>query len=192
MVVSAARDPREFATQLLRPMPRPASAAARLGTRFHSWVERHYGLAQLTERLIEDEELIADDEKLAQLCQSFLASPWAQKVPLAVEVPINFDLDGLEVRGQIDAVFAAEDPEHDVLLVDWKTSEHGADPMQLALYRHAWSTATGVDPARVDACFVRIGSGRVERPRRLLSTEELIVGLREGLAAVGQGTTLTT
>ena len=36
-------DPAEFAQDLARPMPRQPSGAARFGTRFHAWVEAHFG-----------------------------------------------------------------------------------------------------------------------------------------------------
>ncbi len=35
--------PAQFARELARPMPRQPSGAARFGTRFHAWVEAHFG-----------------------------------------------------------------------------------------------------------------------------------------------------
>ena len=185
MLVAAARDPQAFARQLLRPRPRPVSEAAVLGTRFHAWVERHYGLGQLTDRLVDlDDEGVESDERLAALQEGFLASPWAHRTPLAVEVPFTLVLGGQVVRGQIDAAFPADDGVHEHLLVDWKTSERPADDLQLAVYREAWALAKGIDPQKVDAIFVHVASGTVQRPARLATRAELEEALSSGLGAV--------
>ncbi len=42
-MLGLAEDESQFARQLARPMPRRPSPAARFGTRFHAWVEAHYG-----------------------------------------------------------------------------------------------------------------------------------------------------
>ena len=188
MLVAAARDPEDFARQLVRPMPRPVSEAAVLGTRFHAWVERHYGLHQLTDSLVDVEEVepITSDERFERLKESFLASEWADQVPIAVETPFTLVLGGRVIRGQIDAAFSAPGPDHDVLLVDWKTSERPADDVQLAIYREAWARAHGVDPGRVDAIFVHIASGQVQRPHRLATREELEDHLSRGLGAISE------
>lgn len=187
MVVSAAQDAGAFAEQLLRPMPRPASEAASLGTRFHAWVERHYGIEHLADPLLDlDEVEEVSDERLAALQRAFLASPWAAMTPLAVEVPFTLVLDGRVVRGQIDAVFPASDGLHEHLLVDWKTSQRPADPVQLSIYREAWARARGVEPARVDAVFVHVASGAVQRPARLADRAELERVMARGLQALGR------
>ncbi|MGA4668620.1 UvrD-helicase domain-containing protein [Propionibacteriaceae bacterium Y1923] len=185
MLVRAGQDPTAFARQLVRPMPHPASRAAALGTRFHAWVQRHYGLAQLADPLVEDDDLVIEsDAQLVALQESFLSLPWAQRTPLEVEVPFALVLAGQVVRGQIDAVFEADDGVHDYLLVDWKTSERDADDLQLAIYRHSWALARGVDPAVVDAVFVHVSSGRVQRPRRLADRAELEQHLAAGMQAL--------
>ena len=46
-VLDLVADEQAFARSLARPMPRRPSTAARFGTRFHAWVEAHYGLPVL-------------------------------------------------------------------------------------------------------------------------------------------------
>lgn len=185
MLVMAGQDPSAFARQLVRPMPHPASRAAALGTRFHAWVQRHYGLQQLVDPLVDiEEEQIGSDAQFTQLQEAFLASEWAQRVPLAVEVPFALVLGDQVIRGQIDAAFPADDGIHDHLLVDWKTSERDADDMQLAIYRQAWAIAQGVPPEAVAAVFVHVRSGRVQHPRRLASWPELERQLATGMVAL--------
>ena len=61
-------------------------------------------------------------------------------------------LAGQVVRGRIDAVF--EEPDGSVLVVDWKTNRgHTADPVQLAVYRVAWSELNDVPLEKVRAGF---------------------------------------
>ncbi|MBO1030888.1 ATP-dependent helicase [Tessaracoccus sp. SD287] len=187
MLVMAGQNPSAFARQLVRPMPHPASRAAALGTRFHAWVQRHYGLAQLVDPLVEaGEEVIESDAQLAALQESFLASDWASRTPVAVEVPFALVLGSQVIRGQIDAAFDADDGVHQHLLVDWKTSERDADDLQLAIYRQAWALARGVDPVTVDAVFVHVRSGRVQRPAHLATREELEQRLVGGMKALDE------
>ncbi|XSS50723.1 UvrD-helicase domain-containing protein [Propionibacteriaceae bacterium G1746] len=194
MLVTAGNDPEAFARQLLRPMPHPASRAAALGTRFHAWVQRHYGMRQLTDPVLDDLvddglERVESDRELARLQESFLATPWADREPLAVEVPFALVLGDQVIRGQIDAAFPADDGVHEHLLVDWKTGERDADDLQLAIYRVAWALSRGIDPASVDAVFVHVKSGRVQRPRHLADHDELVARLGDGMAALDQART---
>ncbi|MGY4643255.1 UvrD-helicase domain-containing protein [Cellulomonas sp. URHB0016] len=107
-------DPGEFARFLRRPVPAEPSAQARRGTRFHAWVEGWFGAASLVDV---DALPGADDDSLAvdldeqALRDSFLATPWAHRTPLAVEVDIETSVDGYVLRSRIDAVF----PDPDVL-----------------------------------------------------------------------------
>jgi DNA helicase-2/ATP-dependent DNA helicase PcrA len=166
-------DPEAFARDLARPMPRPPSAAARFGTRFHAWVETRFGQQQL----IDPGELadradagIEDDADLTALTKAFEEGPFADRVPVAIEAPFSLVLgDGddprLVVRGRIDAVY---DDGEDFLVVDWKTSRsHTADPVQLAIYRVAWAELHGVPLERVRAAFVYVRTGEVVEPAEL-------------------------
>ena len=164
-------DPDGFARELARPVPRRPVAAARRGTRFHAWVE-----ALFEQRpLLDPDELPgaeddgrADDADLLALQEAFLASPYGSRRPYSVEAPFALPLAGRVVRGRIDAVYETgktsetgetRGPAWEV--VDWKTGEETADPLQLAIYRLAWAKLAGVEPAQVRAAFLYVRSGEV-------------------------------
>ncbi len=173
-------DPDGFARDLARPMPRPPSAAARFGTRFHAWVEARFG----QQLLLDPDELpgradtgVADEADLAELVKRFEAGPFADRVPYAVEAPFALVLDGQVVRGRIDAVYREGDG---YLLIDWKTNRApDADPLQLGIYRTAWAELHGVAPERVRAAFYYVRSGDLVEPADLpgrAELERLLVG----------------
>lgn len=181
-LMAATRDPQGYAEALVRPVPRPVSQAATLGTRFHEWVERRFGTATLVDP---DDwpatDLTESDLALHRLVRAFEQGPYATRQPLEVEVPFVLVLGESLLRGRIDAVYAAEPGSgFDYQVVDWKTANRASDPLQLAVYRLAWAQAQGVDPSRVDAVFYHVLSGEVERPAVLAGEEELA-----GLAAGG-------
>jgi DNA helicase II / ATP-dependent DNA helicase PcrA len=163
-VAALRHDPTGFAARLVRPMPQPPSPAARFGTRFHAWVESWYD-ATREDFLLDPDELdgradlgIEDDEELARLVDRFRSGPLAHRKGAVVESPFALVLGGQVVRGRIDAAFPEEDGGW--LLVDWKTSRrHDADPLQLAIYRVAWSELRRVplDQVRAGFCYVRDG-----------------------------------
>ena len=167
-----------FARDLARPMPRRPSAAARFGTRFHAWVEARFG--QLT--LLDTDEIsgrgdsdVADEAELIELIKHFEEGEFADRVPHAVEPAFAIVLAGQVVRGRIDAVYAENaGDEQGFLLVDWKTnSARSADPLQLAIYRLAWSELTGVPLDRVRAAFYYVRTGVLVEPDELPGRNEL-------------------
>jgi DNA helicase-2/ATP-dependent DNA helicase PcrA len=160
--------------RLLRPLPRPPAPAAHRGTRFHEWVESLFGQVPL----IDAEGLIPDDGEvdgdLDELRAAFLAGPYAELRPLAVEAPFQLVLGDRSVAGRIDAVYAVTDdggrdlgPSIRYEVVDWKTGRAPADPLQLALYRLAWAELHGVDLDEVAATFYYVSTGEVSRPADL-------------------------
>ena len=84
---------------------------------------------------------------------------------MEVETSVETVLDGIAVRGRIDAVFeeAGPDGEPCWVVVDWKTGDEPADPLQLAIYRLAWARLAGVDPSAVEGVFLHVGSGEEVR-----------------------------
>ena len=117
-------------------------------------------------------EMTESDLALQRLIRAFEQGPYAERQPLAVEVPFVLLLEQTLLRGRIDAVYVGSDG-HDFQVVDWKTANQPSDPTQLAIYRLAWAQAQGVDPARVDAVFYHVLSGEVERPKPLADAAEL-------------------
>jgi DNA helicase-2/ATP-dependent DNA helicase PcrA len=161
-----AADPEGLARDLARPMPRPPAPAARRGTRFHAWVESRFDARPLfgPEDLpgIEGDDDIADERDLAALKDAFLRTPYADRTPYRVEFPFHLVLAGRVVRGRMDAVYRDGD-RYEIL--DWKTGRvAAADPLQLAVYRLAWSEHEGVPLDRVTAAFLHVRTAEVIRP----------------------------
>ncbi len=174
-LVEFSTDPDGYLRNLRRPVPRPPGHAARAGTSFHTWVEQHYG----TPTLVPIDDVTGEDADgfvdLAPLQQHFLASEWADRVPVEVEIPVETVLGGRAVRGRIDAVFAEGDG---YVIVDWKTGSRGTAEqeatraLQLAVYRTAYARLRDIDPGRVSAAFFYAAVGQTVRPR-LPSEQEL-------------------
>jgi DNA helicase-2/ATP-dependent DNA helicase PcrA len=170
-IVALASDPVGYAASLRRPMPAAPALAARRGTAFHAWVEQHYQRAALVDlaELPGAMDAGADDEPdLPAMKERFLASPWAERVPVGVEVAIETVLDGIAVRGRIDAVFPR--PDGGFTVVDWKT---GAPPtgaqarhraLQLGAYALAYARLEGLSPEQVDAAFYYAADGVTVAP----------------------------
>ena len=209
-LVELAADPDALAARLRRPRPLRPNPHARRGTAFHAWLEQRFGAT----RLLDLDELpgaaddgAAGDEELMALRTAFLASEWADRRPVEVEVPFEtvlFDGDwdgdrdagagdpersGIAVRGRMDAVFA--DPDGGMTVVDWKT---GALPdearlpalsVQLAAYRLAWSALSGTELSRVRAAFHYVRDGVTLRPADLLDADGLRALLRSVPSAEG-------
>jgi DNA helicase-2/ATP-dependent DNA helicase PcrA len=172
-------DPDGFARELARPLPRRPVAAARRGTRFHAWVETLFAQRPLLdpdELPGAEDDAIADDADLNALQDAFLASPYAARKPHAVEAPFALALGGRVVRGRIDAVYDLGDGRWEV--VDWKTGNEAADPLQLAIYRLAWAKLVDVAPADVAAAFLYVRTGEVVHHDDLPGEAELVELLR--------------
>jgi DNA helicase-2/ATP-dependent DNA helicase PcrA len=179
-LVELAADPDALAARLRRPLPLPPNPHARRGTAFHAWLEQRFGAAgllDLDELPGAADDGAAPDDALEELQDAFLASEWADRRPVEVEVPFETVIAGIAVRGRMDAVF--QDPDGGWTVVDWKTgpppdeSRLGALAVQLAAYRLAWAALQGVDPSRVRAAFHYVRSRRTLRPADLLDADGL-------------------
>ncbi|HUP99046.1 MAG TPA: 3'-5' exonuclease, partial [Aeromicrobium sp.] len=168
-VLTLAKEPAELARQLARPMPRQPSPAARFGTRFHAWVEAHYGqqvLLDPTELPGRGDADLASDAELDEVIALFRAGPYGERSPAAIEAPFSLVLAGQQIVGRIDAVFRTVDPDgrEQWEVVDWKTNRSAtADPLQLAVYRLAWAEMNGIDPTDVTGAFYYVRRGEVRR-----------------------------
>ena len=81
---------------------------------------------------------------------AFLRTPYADRIPYAVEVPFSIVVNGLVLKGRIDAVYRDGDRWE---MVDWKTNVAAtADPTQLAIYRYAWSQMMDVPLSDIVGC----------------------------------------
>lgn len=186
-LVDLAADPAGLAARLRRPLPLPPNPYARRGTAFHAWLEQRFGASQLLD--LDDlpgaaDEGAVSDDALAELQEAYLASAWADRRPIEVEVPFETVVAGIGVRGRMDAVF--RDPDGGYTVVDWKT---GALPdsdrmpavgVQLAAYRLAWAALAGCPPEQVRAAFHFVRQDVTLRPTDLLDA----AGLRELITAV--------
>ncbi|MGA8048348.1 MAG: ATP-dependent DNA helicase [Dermatophilaceae bacterium] len=176
-VVAAARSPRAYALDLRRPMPTAPNRAARRGTRFHAFVEQHYGRAAMLDwdELPGSADAAADrpaEDDLAAMKARFLDSEWADRRPLAVETDVETVLPTaagpISVRGRIDAVFPDANGGHTI--VDWKTGDAGRDSdlaaraIQLGVYALAWERIHGLARGSVDVAFYFAATGRTVRP----------------------------
>lgn len=171
-LVAFATDPERFAAELRRPMPSAPAQAARRGTAFHAWIEEHYARAAIVDLFdlpgSADEDPMGDTE-LPAMRERFLASPWAAREPIEIETALETVVDGVAIRGRIDAVFADVEGA-DWVIVDWKTGRKPSGEvarmraLQLAAYRIAWARLRGVDPQRVSGAFYYAGTGETVWP----------------------------
>ena len=182
-LVEFARDPEHAAQRLARRLPSRPEPHALLGNVFHDWVERFYGAERLFDLAdlpgaADTDSAQRDAEELARLQEAFLASPWAARTPVAVEVPFEMAIGDSVVRGRIDAVFA--EPDGGATVVDWKTGEpprgseaarHAA--IQLGVYRLAWAAITGCQESLVRTAFHYVWPGLTVAPDALPSAGEL-------------------
>jgi len=174
-LVTYARCPKQFYWTVVRPLPRRSSAAARLGTEIHRWIEQRAG-RQLT--LIEPEPHVKDDpdripvglDVAAALRASFLASAWADLDPVRVEAPFVLTVGGHLVRGRIDAVYEREGR---LELVDFKTGRPATEGdlaagTQLDLYGLAAIDAWSAEPDRLRTTYCYL---RTDGPPSVVSTD---------------------
>ena len=193
-VVAAARSPQAFAASLRRPMPTAPNPAARRGTRFHAFVEQHFGRAAMLDwdelpGSADAEDHGGEEAALATMKAHFLASEWADRAPVAIETPVETVLPTVHgpvaVRGRIDAVF--ERPGGGVTIVDWKSGAPGAEgdlaarAVQLGVYALAWERIHRLAPGSVDVAFYFAATGETVRPP--LPTQEQIVHVLDSIQA---------
>ncbi|CRK61797.1 ATP-dependent DNA helicase SCO5184 [Alloactinosynnema sp. L-07] len=186
-LVELAADPEALARRLRRPLPFPPNPVARRGTAFHAWLEKRFGsraLLDLDELPGAADDTAAPDDDLEALREAFLGSAWADRVPHEVEVPFSTEIDGVAIRGRMDAVFL--DADGGWTVVDWKTGHLPDDDrlpaltIQLAAYRLAWSALSHTPLDKVRAAFHYVRPDTTLRPADLLDAD----GLRSLLRSV--------
>ena len=142
----------ERVRELVRPMPRKPSASARLGTRFHSWVEETHSHGALLD--VEELSLDQDDddvrESLQELKDKFDRSVFATMTPLALEVPVSLALEEAFLSGVIDAVYP--NPSGEGVWIP-SGEELARKSLQLSVYRLAWHQKTGLPLNQIETKF---------------------------------------
>ena len=189
-------DAAAVALALRRPLPERPYRATRLGTRFHSWVENRYGMPAPSDTIDALESELdagadfaeaagADDARLEALIATFERSPWADRLPIDVEIELHLPFDRQIVVCKIDAVYAHGDRFE---IVDWKTGQAPRDAadlerkqLQLALYRLAYARWKAIEIEQIDAAFYFVADDEIIRPERLFSEAELIARWRAAL-----------
>lgn len=178
-LVDLGEDAADVLARLRRPVPREPGMSARKGTAFHAWVEEYFGTAgmlDLGEAPGSDDHIDAAYD-LDAMVATFRASPWAERAPAFVEVPVETRVGEVVVRGRIDAVFQDADGCWD--LVDWKTGRRPsgaklkARSVQLAVYRLAWARLKNVPLDKVRAAFFYVADNEVVRPHDLGTAAQL-------------------
>ena len=175
-LIKLKREPEEFALSIRRPMPQISGRYARRGTDFHSWIEKVLGLKKVASDeeaagIIELKDEPTTVEELAKLKKIWQSSEWATKKPHSIEEGFETVIEGVLLRGRIDAIYK-DGESYEV--VDWKTgSEKSGDDLsdaaiQLAMYRLAFSKLNNVPLENISAAFYYIGSNTTVRPADLL------------------------
>jgi DNA helicase-2/ATP-dependent DNA helicase PcrA len=192
-IVTLSSEPERLASTLRRPLPTRPAPYARRGTAFHRWLEQRFhvdGLLDLDELPGAADADVAGVDALELLRERFLASEWADRTPIQVAVPFATVVDGVVIRGRIDAVFKNPDGSYDV--VHWKTGARPVGPagkaaeVQLAAYRLAWAALAGVPVERVHAAFCYVREGLTVRPSEL-PDESWLAKLVTALPVAGDG-----
>ncbi|GGH59737.1 ATP-dependent DNA helicase [Rothia aerolata] len=184
-LVALQTDTTAVVENIVRPMPQKPGIAARQGSLFHAWVESHFEKAAMLDFEEEDyaDEAVDDSLNLPTLQENFLASPWAKLQPWAVEYPIETPVEGISIRGRVDAIYRSENERGEVLweMVDWKTgrsprtaAEKKAKSLQLALYRLGFARLMGVPVESVTGTFFYVAEKKVWQPEKLADEAELV------------------
>lgn len=174
-------DYQNITDRLRRPMPQPPYKQTRTGTLFHSWVEQHFGSAQLLEQMESvDSGLSSEVDALdiENLKTNFAASRFATMKPIDVEREIQLTIAGNTFICKLDAIFATKTG---VLIVDWKTGKapKNADDeklktLQLALYRLAYSEFTGLPIEKIEVSFYFVADNIELKPQNVPNRQELM------------------
>lgn len=166
-----------------RSQPRPPNTglSQQRGTQFHAWVESFFA-DQTGTRLLGDVDIDGDgvdgpSGDIGQWQEAFENSEYAQLTPLALEREIHLPLAGHLIICKVDAVF---DRGGRIQIVDWKTGAPPRDAqdaarkaLQLAVYRQAWASWSGIDEESIDAVLWFSSTGETHHPDRLASRAEL-------------------
>jgi DNA helicase II / ATP-dependent DNA helicase PcrA len=186
--------PKLFYWSQVRPLPRRPNPAARRGSEIHRWIELQTR-GQTTLIDLDEPPDLSTEERMAEvppeerLRRAFRASRFADKVPLYAERPFILFLDGMIVRGRIDAVFGEPDGPWEI--VDYKTGRMPSedDPLlglQLDVYALACVEIWNKRPEELTLTYFFLSEGReVSRPAG--DPEQARDRIRRTLAGIVEG-----
>ena len=171
-LLNAIKKPKEYAEQLVRPLPSSPNLNSYRGTSVHSKIENYFkqpALIDLDDLLLNP---FLSDEFTKAAYSAFEKSHYAQLQPTAIEWSFQLPLGEFLISGRIDAVFEIDG---DILLVDWKTGRiQSADQLQLAVYRLAWSELTKTPISAIQARFVFLPELKEIESNLFLTKDEVI------------------
>lgn len=176
-----AKDPNELALRLRRPMPNHIDKYARGGTEFHLWLEKHFNhpsLISMDDLFNQNNSPVASDVALDKLQTAWLASDWAKKEPIGIEVGFETMVGHILIRGRIDAIYQIDKDHFEV--VDWKTGKvkDGEDlanaAIQLAMYRLAYAKLANLPIENISAAFHYVADNQTIRVADVLDEPSLI------------------
>jgi DNA helicase-2/ATP-dependent DNA helicase PcrA len=177
-VLIYARCPRDFYWTVVRPLPKPPRAAARLGAVVHRLLERRArGLPDLVDLDglgADSPARVAEPGLVQRAVRNFAATPYAQLPPPEAEVGVVLRVGPWAVRGRIDAIFRTD---AGVELVDWKTGKR-TDPNplgldQLGIYALALRELGQLSPEGCVASYCYLGGEKPETDTYDWGPEEL-------------------
>jgi DNA helicase-2/ATP-dependent DNA helicase PcrA len=193
-LIDYARCPRLHYWSAVRPLPRFAGPRARIGSEVHRWIEmRSRGQATLIELDeapdLTVEELAGTSGTTDVLRAAFLSSRFGTMVPLFAERAFLLPIDGITIKGRIDAIYGL--PEGTWEVVDYKTGRPPAsdDPLataQLDLYALACIEVWHKHAEDLRLTYLYLATGE-ERSHTVDDVEAIRGRVRGWLAGIGAG-----
>lgn len=182
-------------SEAARPVPERPSAARRIGTEVHRWIEEQArGLTGLAEEeALDAPSLPVEASRLAELRESFLASGFADRKPARLEsgepmaeLPFVLKVEDRLLRGRIDAVYEGDGGGLEI--VDFKTGAEVEVPEldQLALYAAALRELGIPIPGSLTLTYCYLATGGT-RSRTITPDEagRALDAIATGLRALG-------
>jgi len=170
-----------------RPMPGAPYKETLAGTLFHSKMEQTYirkaALGDVDFELVDVyvPDLALHRELIEKLDSNFAQSRWAGVQPVQAEIEIQVAIENNIFVCKLDAVFASNDENFDVEIVDWKTGQPPTDDedlanrsLQLALYRMAYARLFNIAPERISCSLYFVLANEEVRVTELLSESQLL------------------
>jgi ATP-dependent DNA helicase UvrD/PcrA len=191
-LIGYARCPKLYYWTAVRPLPTFAGPSARIGTEIHRWIEmRSRGQATLLE--VEDEPDVTAEEladapgRLEDLRQAFAQSRFGDMVPLYAERPFLLPVEGITIKGRIDAIYGLPDGPWEV--VDYKTGKVPPedDPiarLQLDLYALACVEVWHKAPEELRLTYLYLSAGQ-ERSHTVDDIDGVRERIRTWLRGIG-------